>query len=83
VQSKEETLRGVDLVVGVANGTIYKYWVFGMGAAVEEDPLLALYLARCRVVLDVREDEHLVSVVKCTLEGWDNLSNSILTPLSC
>lgn len=82
-EAKEAMLRGVDLVVGVSKDVTYKYWVFGTGVGVEEDPLLALYLARCRVVLDVREDDHLVSVVRCSLEGWDHLSASILTPLNC
>jgi hypothetical protein len=75
-------VRGVDLVVGVAKEATFKYWVFGTGAGVEEDPLLALYLARCRVVLDVMEADHSVSVVRCSLEGWDHLSDSILTPLN-
>lgn len=57
----------MDLVVSVSKDATYKYWVFGTGAGVEEDPLLALYLASCRVVLDVREDDHLVSVVRCSL----------------
>lgn len=82
-ESKEGGVRGVDLVVEVANSTIYKYWVFARGAPLEEDPLLALYLAQCRVVLDVKEAEHLVSVVRCTVEGWDGISDSILTPLTC
>lgn len=81
-EAKEGTLRGVDLVVGVSKDVTYKYWVFGTEAGVEEDPLLTLYLTRCRVVLDVREDHHLVSVVRCSLEGWNNLSASILTPLN-
>lgn len=63
----KEGVRGVDLVVGVGKEVTYKYWVFGTGAGVEEDPLLGLYLARCRVVLDVTEADHLVSVVRCSL----------------